>query len=503
MSRLKTLFRNRLVLIGAVLLVVAIVAFALKSKNDAPTFTTDTVSVGAVKNVVSVSGTLDAADSVALSFPVTGTLASVSVTEGDTVTKGQELASLSHADLSAQYSDAYAALLIAEADRDELISGLRPEELAVTKTTAEIAREDLERVTKEQNDRVENAYRTLLSTDLEARPVDPENDDIAPTVSGTYACDKEGTYTLTMFRSASLSGYSYRLSGLESGTFTAYANAAAPLGSCGLYVQFADGESYGDSTWTIDIPNKTGASYVSDLNAYNLAKTERANEIAAATQKLTLATENASLDTATPRQEARTRADAKVLQAQARLQAVSANIDERVLRAPFSGTVTRVDAVVGETAGAGPIVTMVGDGSFELTALIPEIDVTKIQVGSKADVSFDARPDESFGATVVFVSPLAKQVEGVSYFEAKLALDEELDWLKSGLSADIDIVTGEKDGVLRVPRRYLIGENGSYSLLVPAGKGTRTVPVTVTFIGNDGFAAVEGIEAGTTVVAPE
>lgn len=502
MQRIKDFVRThkRYVILGVALLLVLTIVIG---KNDSgPGWTTDTVSVGTVQNLVSVSGIIDAVESAELAFPVTGTLESVSVKEGDVVTKGQTLATLSHNDLKAEYQDAYGALVIAEADLRELVTGLRPEERDITKTTADIAREDLARITKEQDERVRNAYRALLSSDLEARPEKSDNDDVAPTVTGTYTCEKEGAYTFEMFRSGSRSGYSYRLSGLESGTYTAYTESSSPMGSCGLAVQFASDTSYGNSTWIIELPNTLGASYVTNLNAYNLAVTARENAIREAEQKLTLAEQNERLDTASPRSEALSREEARVLQAQARLGAAKAQIDKRILVAPFDGTVSHVESVPGEAVGTAPIITMVSANAFALTALVPEIDVTKISVGQKASVVFDARQNETRMATVIFISPLARKIDGVSYFEAKLVMDEDIEWLRSGLNADVDIIVETHENVTRIPRRYLVGESGSYTVLVPDGEKTKSVSVTVTAFGNDGFVAVEGIDAGTTVVAP-
>lgn len=488
------------IIVGVVIFAVILLVWK-STRNEAPTWTTDTVSTGTVRNITSVSGSVDAIGSADLTFPTGGMLESISVTEGDFVTQGKVLATLVHNDLRADAQDAYAALLIAQADRDELVNGIRSEARDVSKTTAEIASDDLARVTAEQNDRVENAYRTLLSNDLEVRPVKNDNADTPPTITGTYTCSK-GTYTLNTFGSASKSGYSYRLSGIESGTFTAYTESAAPLGTCGLMIQFADGVRYGNSTWTIEIPNTQSSSYVTNLNAYTLALTERTNAITAAKQKLTLAEQHNTLDTAAPRSEALARENARVLQAEARLAVVQAQIKDHILVAPFDGTITNIEAVVGEAVGTTPIITMVSENAFALTALVPEIDITKIAVGQKADIVFDARQDETFPGTIIFISPLAKEIDGVSYFEAKLTLDESVNWLKSGLNADIDIILESHENVTRIPKRYLMGTEGSYTVLTPNDTESVATPITVNFIGNDGFVEISGLGTGSTIIAP-
>jgi multidrug efflux pump subunit AcrA (membrane-fusion protein) len=495
-------FRKHKKIILALLVVVVVGAILfIQNQNRIPDWVTSTVDEGTVSQIISVSGTMDATQTAELAFPIPGTIESLAVKEGDVVIVGSPLATLAHNDLKAEYQDAYGALLIARADLEELVTGIRPEERDIARTKVAIAKEELARITKEQNDRVENAYRALLSTDLEARPKNKDSEDLPPTVSGTYKC-AEGTYAIHVFRSSAQSGYSYRLSGLEGGTYTAYTETPSPLGTCGLSIQFITGESYGDSEWSIQIPNTESTSYVTNLNVYTLARTERENAIRAAEQNLELAKQTEVLDIADPRAESLTREEARVLQAEARLARVSADIQDHVLVAPFEGTITHVDPVPGEAVGTTPIITMISRDIFHLTALIPEIDITKITLGQKARVEFDARAGEILTASIIFISPLAREIEGVSYFEATLMLDTPPEWLRSGLNADIDIIMETRENVLRIPKRFLVGTESNYSVLVPNGETTREVPVTVEFTGNDGYVEVSGLTRGDTVVAP-
>ncbi len=274
-------------LILLLILATAVGMYVYGKRTEVPAWITTSVETGTVSKIISVSGTMNATQSADLSFPSGGIVETIAVHEGDVVTQGTELVILERAALMAEYQDAYGALLIAQADQRELATGIRPEERDVNTTKVAIAKEELARVTKSSNDKVANAYRTLLSSSLVARPVDKDNDDIAPTITGTYTCDA-GTYTLSLFRSGSQSGYSYRLSGLESGTYTAYTETPGSLGVCGLSIQFVTGVSYGSEDWTITIPNTESSAYVTNSNAYILAQTERDNAIESATQNLKL-----------------------------------------------------------------------------------------------------------------------------------------------------------------------------------------------------------------------
>ncbi len=499
---MKTFFTRGKIIIAVILLGAGYAAYAYLTRDTTPDWVTETVTRGEVAQIVSVSGIMEAEQEASLSFPVTGTVREILVTEGTPVVKDQILVTLEQDELTADRQDAYAALLIAEADRTELMNGPRNEERDVTSIAVDIARANLERTSLEEAEKVQNAYRELLSNGLEALPIDRDSNDAPPIISGTYTCGKEGTYLLTIYRSSTQSGHSYILEGLEGGTFTAFSEAPSALGTCGLFIQFVPNESYSSKTWEIAIPNTRSDTYTQDRNAYTLARQQETNRVSEARQALERALREQTLENAVPRDEALSRADAAIIQAKARLGAIDAKISERILHAPFPSVVSTVDITVGEVA-SGEAITLVGDTLYELTVRIPEIDITKIQIGQSAEVVFDARSEETVTAQVGFISKAATKIDGVAYFEAKLRFDNPPEWFRSGLNADVNIIVEKQTDVLRIPKRFLVTLDGAYSVLVPNGEISESQSVTPLFFGNDGFVSIEsGLREGDTIIAP-
>ena len=494
-------FKLNLLNVLIILSIIVASVFIYKYLNPpTPNWTTATVDEGNVSEIISVSGTVDATKTADLAFPISGIVQTIEIKEGQTVEKGDELITLRHDDILAEFRSAESALMIAKANQSETLTGIRDEERVVANTKVEIAEAELARVIKEEDVKVINAYHTLLSDDLTAVTLKPDDNNTPPEITGTYTC-KEGVYTIDVFRSNTQSNYSYRLSGIENGTFTVYTDGSAPLGKCGLFIKFTAGEKYDDTKWEIRIPNSRSTSYVTNLNAYNLAVTNRENAINTAKQNLQLARENQVLTTAKPRTESVTKDQARIIQSEAEIARISSMIRDHILTAPFSGIISDIKPTLGETVGLDPVVTMISKDYFEITALIPEIDVTKISIGQKAELVFDARPDEVLTASITFISPLAEMIAGVSYFRTTMTLDNSAEWLRGGLNADINIIVEEKNS-LRIPKRFLVETDGNYSVLVPDGTNTKTVPVTVDFVGNNGYVSIQGLNKGDTVIAP-
>jgi len=350
--------------------------------------------------------------------------------------------------------------------------------------------------------KVENALQNLLSSDLMAITNDPIESAIAPEVSGTYNCSQEGRYIIDVYASKSESDYSYRLSGIESGTFTASVQQPSAMGTCGLRLLFDTDSRYDRTQWTIEIPNTKSSTYITNRNAYALAQTQAANAIKLAEQDLSLSTANATDNNAAPRSEAVTRAEATIAQAQAGLDRVDATISDRVLRAPFGGTITELSVLPGETVGNAPVVTILAETEFEVTARIPEIDIGKLLLGQKVEMVFDARSTETLTGTIDFISLQATEIDGVAYYEAIILLETVPVWLRSGLNADIDIIIAEAENKLRVPRRFVTETENGFAVLKKDGETTATTTVQVELDGNDGYIAIIGLSEGDVIVAP-
>lgn len=489
--------------IGAALLVIMALLFLIRAAtNDTVELVTTTVTRGDVTEIVSVSGLVEAKNTAHLAFPSGGIVRAVTVDEGDVVETGAILVTLEQAVLQADRLEALAAVSAARADRDELLAGPRDESRAVTNTTLQNARFTLEQTEREQEQKVTNALRTLRSSQLEAVPLNSNESATPPTITGTYTCEAEGTYSLSIYNSGARSGYSFQLSGLETGTYPVTTDQASYFGDCGLRIQFDDGSVYTRSTWVIEIPNTKSASYLSNKNAYELARNQAKNAIEAAAQAVTLAEQEATLANADPRIEALQRANAAIAQAEARLARVNAEIADRTLFAPFAGIVTDVSVIAGESVTTAPIVTLLAEDTFNLTARIPEIDIAKVQEGQTAEVVFDANSTEIVEVTIGFISPIATEIDGVAYYEAVLQFKETPSWIRAGLNADIDILVQKVNDTLRIPGRFLDSEAATTTVLVQQGNTVVRTPVEIGFSGNNGYVEVIGLTEGTTVVAP-
>lgn len=470
---------------------------------DIASLPTGTVERGTVTQAVSVSGFIEADNTVELSFPAAGRISEVYVKEGDVVSAGTLLATIGQERLAAERSAALANVRKAEANQEELVNGQTTEERAVTETTVAKARAAWEQTTATELQKVQNALIALRSNGLAAYAADTQERATPPTISGAYICDTEGEYQIEVYRSGAVSGYSARLTGLETGTIPVTFDQPAPFGSCGLEIQFVSSELYANSEWLIPIPNTRSATYLTYRNAYDLATQQAEQNIQAAKQALDLAEDSATEETAAPRVEALLASNATVRAAQAELNRIDAQLADQSITAPFAGIVTEVDKLKGEIATTEPMITLLAEDAFTLIARIPEIDITKVSIGQTVTAIFDAKSDEPQQGTITFINPIATEIDGVAYFETKISLNEKPDWIRAGLNADIDVEIEQRSDVLVLPRRFVERTPEGNFVTLLENETLRRIPVETGLIGTNGLVEIIDLASGTVVVATQ
>lgn len=193
----------------------------------------------------------------------------------------------------------------------------------------------------------------------------------------------------------------------------------------------------------------------------------------------------------------------RVKSAEAQVNAVYAEIEKSSIRAPFSGVVTRIDTEVGEMLSAGSaVVSVMSASQFEIETFIPEADIASVMLNNKAEITLDAYDSDTiFGAYVSFIDPAETMVEGVATYKVLLSFETEDERIRSGMTANVDIITNTSPGALSVPQRAVIEKDGKRYVRVVRGDETEEVEVQTGLKGFDGDTEIlEGLNEGDQIV---
>ena len=177
---------------------------------------------------------------------------------------------------------------------------------------------------------------------------------------------------------------------------------------------------------------------------------------------------------------------------------IEAQIEKTILRSPINGIITKQDAKVGEIAVANSVLVSILSSIYEVEAFIPEVDIAKIKIGDSAKVTLDAYGREAiFEAKVISVNPAETMVEGVATYKTTLRLDSGDKPVKSGMTANLDILTAQKNDALIIPQRAITSANGDKFVDI----GGTTVKVITGLRGSDGnIEILEGLKEGDKIV---
>ena len=133
--------------------------------------------------------------------------------------------------------------------------------------------------------------------------------------------------------------------------------------------------------------------------------------------------------------------------AQAALEAVGERIKELKITSPVDGVVEAVELQPGDLVPAGaPVISIMDDSHLWVRAYVPENRLRPASRPETREVTVDSFPDKRFAAEVSFIARQAEFTPGnvqtpeersKQVFRIKVELDEGLDELRPGMSADV------------------------------------------------------------------
>ncbi|CAM3889286.1 efflux RND transporter periplasmic adaptor subunit [Rheinheimera salexigens] len=201
-----------------------------------------------------------------------------------------------------------------------------------------------------------------------------------------------------------------------------------------------------------------------------LARAERAynRQQQLITQQLTNQTELdnaiASFETATAQvalSEAQIQsAQAQLLQRHAQLEQAQLDLDRTIIRSPVNGIVIDRQVDIGQTVAASlaapTLFTIAQDLSqMQIEADVDEADIGKIVQGQEVRFQVDAFPERQFRGQVQQVRKAATNVSNVVTYKVIIAAPNQQQLLLPGMTANLNIIRGQKQDILRVPNAAL------------------------------------------------
>ena len=197
-------------------------------------------------------------------------------------------------------------------------------------------------------------------------------------------------------------------------------------------------------------------------------------------------------------------AELQVRSAQVALEVAKLDVDNAVLTAPYDGVVGAIGANVGEQVGSGTaVITLVDTKQTRVDVSVDESDIAKLAPGKTAQISFDALPDRRFTGTVIGIAPSATVTQGVATYTVQVSIDAGNQTVPVGLTANVNVVTAQKDDTLYVPNRAIRRNGRNQVVEVQTQPGKTEQRIVSTGLANDTITEItDGLDEGETVIIP-
>lgn len=190
-------------------------------------------------------------------------------------------------------------------------------------------------------------------------------------------------------------------------------------------------------------------------------------------------------------------------QARAGVDTARASMVNNVLRAPFAGTITNLEARIGETVGVNDNIMRLAVGTeLQVEARIPESDIVMLRPGMRATMTFDAfQQDDVFEATITSIDTGATINDDVVSYMITMTLNRNDDRLRDGMTANVDIESAKSNEVLIVSYRALERDGERYFVnVLGTDKKTERREVQIGLEGDGGEVEIKtGLREGEKV----
>ena len=218
-----------------------------------------------------------------------------------------------------------------------------------------------------------------------------------------------------------------------------------------------------------------GAISAQEVTTYRTARDTAQAQVEAVQQALDLSQTGS-------RQEEIDQAKAEVTQANGSLIIIQTQIEDTVIRAPFSGVVTARYADPGDfvaptttasdTSSSSSSSILALASNYQVVANVAETDIARIQAGQSVSIRADAYPDQMFAGEVVQVAEQATVTSNVTSFEVRVNLSEAAQaQLRPGMNVDVEFQAGELTHVLVVPTVAIMRQDQGEGVLVMTEAG--------------------------------
>lgn len=147
-------------------------------------------------------------------------------------------------------------------------------------------------------------------------------------------------------------------------------------------------------------------------------------------------------------------------------------LEYTTLNAPFAGVITAVNIVTGTCTTNTPIaIKMMNVNPLRISLKLGENDFAKVQKNQRAQINTDSLKDWQTEGTVSYIAPSGETINDVVTYMVRVDFVTADPRVKVGMTADLEIITAQKENVLIVPHAALLPKGNGCVIQVVTSNG--------------------------------
>jgi HlyD family secretion protein len=191
-----------------------------------------------------------------------------------------------------------------------------------------------------------------------------------------------------------------------------------------------------------------------------------------------------------------------VAAAQSKVDAAQAVLDQAHISAPISGTITGVSVKPGDLVSGQATAFQIDDLSHLYVDIqVSEVDISQVQVGQPAAITFDALPEDTYQGVVSDIDMIGTTSSGAVNFYVTVEISNPGQKIKPGMTASAEVTVTQLNDVLVVPNRAIKTMNAQQVVYVPRNGSITPVPITTGISSGNYTQLVSGsLQEGDLIV---
>jgi len=182
---------------------------------------------------------------------------------------------------------------------------------------------------------------------------------------------------------------------------------------------------------------------------------------------------------------------------------------DSAVTSPVAGTVHNLNGVIGSivsatpsTLGGNPIpVLILTTGvDFTIETSVNEVDINKIKVGNKVNITFDGVQGVTFQGSVIQADEFGTNTQGVINYSVYVSVDNGNSQIKPGMTANLTIETNVHPQVLSAINAAVRPYKGAKAVQIIKNGKPQYAPIKTGIKGLDRTEVTSGVTEGEKVI---